>query len=99
MTFTLLTLRTSPGRRDELVDYYRSASILEASNALAAHVLIPADDPDTIVVTALWADADACVAWQNSPRRQEFAGSMASFFDSADAVSTREFHVAHHTAQ
>ncbi|MET9386935.1 antibiotic biosynthesis monooxygenase family protein [Streptomyces sp. NPDC002928] len=94
MEFTWLSLRTAPGRRDELVDHYRSAGILEASGALAAQVLIPEEEPDTIVVTALWADADAYEAWQNSPKRQEYALGMAGFFDSADGVSTRSFHVA-----
>jgi heme-degrading monooxygenase HmoA len=94
MKFTTLSLRTAPGRRDELIAYYRSAGILAASGAPAAQVLVPADEPDTIVVTALWADAAACAAWQNSPRRQELALGMAPFFDSADGVSTREFHVA-----
>ncbi|MFH8516903.1 putative quinol monooxygenase [Streptomyces gelaticus] len=98
MEFTLLSLRTAPGRRDDLIAYYRSAGILEASGALAAQVIVPADEPDTVVVTALWADADAYDTWQNSPRREEFAVGMASFFDSADAISTREFHVAHHSA-
>jgi heme-degrading monooxygenase HmoA len=99
MEFTCLSLRTSPGRRDELVAYYRSAGILEASGALAAQLLIPADEPDTIVVTALWADAAAYDAWQNSPKRQEFATVMTRFFDSADAVSTRGFDVVHHVAR
>ena len=99
MEFTSLSLRTSLGRRDELIDYYRSAGILEASGALAAQVLVPADEPDTIVVTALWPDADAYTAWQNSPKRQEYALAMARFFDSADAISTRGFHVAHHVAE
>ncbi|MFE3000870.1 antibiotic biosynthesis monooxygenase family protein [Nocardia sp. NPDC059246] len=99
MQFTSLSLRTSPGRRDELVERYRSLGILEASGALAAQVLIPADEPDAVVVTALWADAVACAAWQNSPQRQEFALALMPFFDSADAISSRGFHVAHHTAQ
>ncbi|MFC1407251.1 MULTISPECIES: antibiotic biosynthesis monooxygenase family protein [Streptacidiphilus] len=100
MEFTSLSLRTAPGRRDELVDYYGSVGILEASGALAAQVLIPADEPDTVVVTALWADAGAYTAWQNSPRRQEYALAMEQFFDSADGISTRSFRVAqHHAAQ
>jgi heme-degrading monooxygenase HmoA len=99
MKFTTLSLRTSPGRRDELIAYYRSAGILAASGALASQVLVPADDePDTIVVTALWADAAACAAWQNSLRRREYALGMAPFFESADAIGTREFHVAQHHA-
>ncbi|MFF7889203.1 hypothetical protein ACH40F_50675 [Streptomyces sp. NPDC020794] len=99
MKFTTLSLRTSPGRRDELIPYYRSAGILGASGAPAAQVLVPADDePHTIVVTALWADVAARAAWQNSPRRREIALGMAPFFDSADAISTREFHVAEHYA-
>ncbi|MCI3274948.1 putative quinol monooxygenase [Streptomyces cylindrosporus] len=96
MTFTALSLRPAPGRRDELIAYYRSAGILEASGAIASQVLVPEDDPDTVVVTALWADDDARAAWQNSPRRLEFARGMAPFFDSADAASTRVFRVAHH---
>ncbi|MFJ6892987.1 antibiotic biosynthesis monooxygenase [Streptomyces hokutonensis] len=98
MKFTTLSLRTSPGRRDELIAFYRSADVLAVSGALAAQILVPPDEPDTIVVTALWADAAACAAWQNSPLRRELAQGMAPFFDSADAVSTREFHVARHHA-
>lgn len=97
MKLTLLTLRAAPGRRDALIAYYRSAGVLEASGALAAEVLVPTDDEDTVVVTALWADADACTAWQNSPQRREFAHNMAPFVDSAEAASTREYHVAHHS--
>ena len=97
MKLTSLTLRTAPGRRDALIAYYRSAGVLEASGALAAEVLVPSDEADTVVVTALWADADACTAWQNSSQRREFAHGMASFFDSPGSTSTREYHVAHHS--
>ena len=96
MEFTSLSLRTSPGRRNELVDYFRSAGILKASGALAAQILIPADEPDTMVVTALWEDAAAYDAWQNSPKRLEYVEAVTPLFDSADGVSTRGFHVAHH---
>lgn len=99
MRFTLLSLRTSPGRRAELLAYYRAAGILEASGALAAQLLIPADEPDTSVVTALWADAAAYGTWQNSPKRQEFAAVMTRFLDAADAVTTRSFDVVHHAAR
>ncbi|MFJ8794366.1 antibiotic biosynthesis monooxygenase [Streptomyces sp. NPDC102462] len=96
MEFTLLTLRPAPGRRDELVAHYRAAGILEASGALSSQVLVPEGGAE-VVVTALWADDQARADWQNSPRRKEFARGMAPFFDSADAASTRVFHVGHHS--
>ncbi|MFF1398019.1 putative quinol monooxygenase [Streptomyces sp. NPDC058287] len=92
---TMLTLRPSAGRVEEVIAYYRTAGVLEASGAVTAHVLVAEDDPGAVVVTALWADPAAYATWQNSPERQEFGRGMAPFFDSADGAHTREFHVAH----
>lgn len=92
---TILTLRPAGGHVDDVIAYYRTAGVLEASGALASYVLVAEDDPGTVVVTALWADAAACTAWQNSSERREFGEGMAPFFDSADSARTREFRVAH----
>ncbi|POX42941.1 hypothetical protein C3486_03390 [Streptomyces sp. Ru73] len=95
MKFTMLTLRPAPGRVDDLIAYYRAAGILEASGALSSQVLVPDDDPGTVVVTALWADPAAYAAWQNSPERLEFSRGMTPFFGSADSAHTREFQAEH----
>ncbi|MEU6498466.1 antibiotic biosynthesis monooxygenase family protein [Streptomyces californicus] len=92
---TMLTLRPTTGQVDDVVAHYRAAGVLEASGALASHVLVADDDPDTVVVTALWADAAAYTAWQNSPERRKFGEGMAPFFDSADGAHTRTFRVEH----
>ncbi|MFC7965481.1 putative quinol monooxygenase [Streptomyces cinereoruber] len=93
--FTMLTLRPTADRVDDVIAYYRTAGVLEASGAAASHVLVAEDDPGTVVVTALWTDSAAYAAWQNSLERREFAEGMAPFFDSADSAHTREFRVAH----
>ena len=95
MKFTMLTLQPAPGRVDDLIAYYRQARVLEASGALSSHVLVPDDDPGTVVVTALWADAAAYTAWHNSPERRKHGEGMVPFFDSADGARTRKFLVAH----
>lgn len=91
----MLTLRPAPGRVDDVLAYYRAAGVLEASGALFSQVLVPDDDPGTVVVTALWADPAAYRAWHNSPERLEFSRGMAPFFDSPDGAHTREFQVEH----
>ncbi|MFI7006387.1 antibiotic biosynthesis monooxygenase family protein [Streptomyces sp. NPDC050145] len=93
--FTMLTLRPAPGRADDLIAYYREAGVLEASGALSAQVLVPDDDPGTVVVTALWAGPAAYTAWQNSPERLEFGRGLAPFLGSSDSAHTREFQVGH----
>ncbi|WP_411576671.1 antibiotic biosynthesis monooxygenase family protein [Streptomyces mutabilis] len=98
MRFTMLTLRPAPGRVDDVIAYYRAAGILEASGALSSQVLVPDDDPDTVVVTALWADQAAYTAWHNSAQRLEFSRGMAPFFGSADSAHTREFQVGYGNA-
>jgi heme-degrading monooxygenase HmoA len=95
MLVSMLTLRPAAGRRDDLVAWYRTSGVLEESGALSSQVLVGDDAPDTLVVTALWADADGYRAWQDSPRRAEFGVQMASFFDRAGVVSTQQFDVAH----
>ncbi|WP_116204651.1 antibiotic biosynthesis monooxygenase family protein [Amycolatopsis circi] len=97
-TLTMLTLRPAAGRTQEVLAYYREQGVLEASGALTAQVLVDGDDPDTVVVTALWADRSAYTAWQNSPKRREFSAGMAAFFDSAHGAHTREFQVAHESS-
>ena len=91
----MLTLRPAPGRVDDVIAYYRAAEILEASGALSSQVLVPDDDPGTLVVTAVWADPAAYTAWQNSSERLEFSQGMAPFFGSADSAHTQEFQVLH----
>ncbi len=91
----MLTLRPAPGRVEDLIAHYRAAGILEASGALSSQLLLPDDEPDSVVVTALWADSAAYTAWQNSPERLEFSRSLAPFFGSADSAHTREFQVTH----
>ncbi|MFD0039908.1 antibiotic biosynthesis monooxygenase family protein [Streptomyces anulatus] len=92
---TMLTLRPTAGQVGDVIAYYRTVGVLEASGALASHVLVADDDPGTVMVTALWADSAAYTTWQNSPERRKFGEGMAPFFDSADAAHTREFRVAH----
>lgn len=91
---TLLTLRPKPGRAEELIAYYRSAGILEASGALSAQVLTSEDDPDEVVVAALWADPAAYAQWHSSPARLAFGEALAPLI-SPDGASTREFRVVH----
>ncbi|MEV5516078.1 antibiotic biosynthesis monooxygenase family protein [Streptomyces flaveolus] len=95
MRLTMLTLRPTPGRVDDVIAYYRAAGILEASGALSSQVLVPDGDPGAVVVTALWADLAAYTAWHNSPERLKFSQGMAPFFGSADSAHTREFQVKH----
>lgn len=94
----MLTLRPAPGRVDDVIAYYRAAGILEASGALSSQILVPDDDPDAVVVTALWADPAGYAAWHNSPERLKFSQGMARFFGSADSAHTRGFQVEHGNA-
>nr|WP_159059416.1 antibiotic biosynthesis monooxygenase family protein [Streptomyces antibioticus] len=95
MRLTMLTLRPAPGRVEDLIAHYRAAGILEASGALSSQILVPDDEPDTVVVAALWADSAGYTAWQNSPERLEFSRGLAPLFGSAASPHTREFQVAH----
>ncbi|WP_098010717.1 putative quinol monooxygenase [Streptomyces sp. sk226] len=92
---TTLTLRPTAGHVDDVIAYYRTSGVLEASGAHASYVLVADDDPGTVVVTALWADSAAYTAWQNSTERRGYGEGMAHFFDSPDDASSREFRIVH----
>lgn len=70
---TILTLHVPQNRRDEVVAYYDSARILEASGAETARLCTKPGGSGTVVVIAQWPDISAYEAWQASEARLEFS--------------------------
>ncbi|MEY8566562.1 hypothetical protein AALF15_08325 [Corynebacteriaceae bacterium 7-707] len=99
---TLLTLRVPAGRGTDVVRYYGTAGILEASGATSTTLGLrsAADDSgngeggegggttDTVLVVAEWPDRQAYADWQADPVRESFsAGILACAGDIVSATS------------
>lgn len=99
---TLLTLRVPAGRGTDVVRYYGTAGILEASGATSTRLGLrsAADDSgsgesgesggttDTVLVVAEWPDRQAYADWQADPVRESFsAGILACAGDIVSATS------------
>ncbi|WP_370185871.1 putative quinol monooxygenase [Rhodococcus wratislaviensis] len=91
----MLTLHTRPGQRDCVIEYFRTAEVLESSGALSSYVATIESDPDTVVVGALWTDAEAYDRWQVSRQRRRFVDETEPLLNSGKKASVQEFHIAH----
>lgn len=70
---TILTLHVPQDRTNEVLAYYESARVLEASGAQSTQLCAKSDASGTVVVVAQWPDIDAYEAWQSSEARSEFS--------------------------
>jgi quinol monooxygenase YgiN len=74
-TRSILSIRTKPGRRDQLVELFTRLQILEKASRqegfISSEVQVPVDDDDHIVVTATWTSPDAYRGWLENPIREE----------------------------
>lgn len=84
-TRSVLYLRTQPGRRTALVDSYRELRVLEDAleqdGCLGCELHFSLDDPDLVLVTALWRDADAYAGWVANPRRERARSTIEPLID------------------
>ncbi|CCH76000.1 hypothetical protein BN12_100029 [Nostocoides japonicum T1-X7] len=74
---SILTLQVPPDRRDEVVDYYSSARILESSGATSARLALAVEDPGRIIVIGEWPDVSAYDTWLAAAERLTFAEGVA----------------------
>jgi hypothetical protein len=73
MIRTVLTLRVSGERVNEVVEYYREANILQYSldhsEALRSELSVALDGSNVVLVTAVWPSIEAYQGWLDNPWR------------------------------
>ena len=84
-TRSVLTIRTKPGRRDELVELFTRLQILEKASRqegfISSEVHVPVDGDDHVLVTATWTSPDAYRGWLESPVREEMRPELEQLAD------------------
>lgn len=84
-TRSVLTIRTKPGRRDELVALFTRLQILEKASRqegfISSEVQVPVDDDDHILVIATWTSPDAYRGWLENPVREEMRPELEKLAD------------------
>lgn len=96
VTRSQLHLRAKAGRRDELLkrvdELEVSVALGEQPGFLAAAVLVPLDDDDSVVVEGSWSSAEHFERWNESPVRERLLGELRQLL--AKDPETRVYHVA-----
>ncbi len=87
LTRSVLYLRTQPGKRAAVVDGYRELRILEDAleqdGCLGCELQLSQDDPNLVLVTALWRDADAYAGWVANPVRERARSTIEPLVEGA----------------
>lgn len=85
LTRSVLYLRTQPGKRAALVDGYRDLRVLEDAleqdGCFGCELQLSHDDPDLVLVTALWRDAGAYAGWVANPVRERARSTIEPLLD------------------
>jgi heme-degrading monooxygenase HmoA len=77
---TCLRMTAKPGGRDELVDAFLDAGVLDRSakqdGFLGAELVKCDEDHDSVLVLALWTGREAYGGWLESPVRDEISAAL-----------------------
>lgn len=89
-----MTMKLRPGQRDAAIAAFKARRVLEeCAEAVPGfehgELLMAEDCPDTVCVTAHWADAAAFQAWAAHPVRARQEADLIGFL--AEAPVTRVF--------
>jgi quinol monooxygenase YgiN len=80
---SVLTLRTLPGKRQELIDLYAELEILRKAlaqpGAIDMALTEALDDADSILITSSWDDPASYQAWLDNPARDELTAAIGPF--------------------
>lgn len=84
-TRSVLTIRTKPGCRDQLVELFTRLQILEKASRqegfISSEVHVPVDGDDHVLVTATWTSPEAYRGWLESPVREEMRPELEKLAD------------------
>jgi len=87
LTRSVLYLTTKPGKRAAVVDGYRELRILEDAleqeGCLGCELQLSQEDPNLILVTALWRDAGAYAGWVANPVRERARSTIEPLVEGA----------------
>ena len=80
---TCLRMLSVPGQRQELIAAFLEANVLDKSmeqeGFVSAELVAPEDDPDALLVLALWTDGEAYEGWLASPVRDKLSSALSPF--------------------
>lgn len=92
---SVLSLRMRPENVCAVVDYYRSARVLEESGADSAFLVVDDGEPGKVMVTAFWATELGYTEWQDSAMRDRFSAGIAAAAGADLTASNHEYRVVH----
>ncbi|MGW7754129.1 hypothetical protein ACWGK6_21825 [Streptomyces violaceusniger] len=87
---SFLLLRPAPGRLQDTLDLYRDRGTIEAAflyGVLPGLILVPATDPEDIMVTSVWADESGYESWCASAERAEILAALRPLPAADDAMT------------
>ncbi|MFJ2198841.1 hypothetical protein [Streptomyces violaceusniger] len=87
---SFLLLRPAPGRLQDTLDLYRDRGTVEAAfpyGVLPGLILVPATDPEDIMVTSVWADESGYESWCASAERAEILAALRPLPAADDAMT------------
>lgn len=95
MHWSLLTLRSHPGQRDQTARMFAQRRVLEECaqaipGFLSGALMLSPEDPDLMCVTALWDGVASYQQWLDSPVRTAQGPDLAPFFAQAPVAALFE---------
>jgi heme-degrading monooxygenase HmoA len=80
-----LYLNVKPGLTDALVEWYKEVDSLgmavELADCVSTEIYALPDQPDRLLVTALWRERDDYQRWVDHPFRQQLTAGINQYID------------------
>lgn len=99
MIRSVLTLRTTPEKAEQIIELYRREHILQESldltRQMSSDVAIATDGSGEIIVCAEWPDEAGYQEWLDHPQRTRTAPELQELLEGAEIGVGRLFRVDH----
>ena len=99
MIRSVLTLRTSPDRVEQILELYRNQEILQESldltRAVASEISVATDGSGELIVTAIWPDEAAYQEWVDHPQRGQRVPELPTLLADAEVGVAQLYRVDH----
>ncbi|MDR1294540.1 MAG: antibiotic biosynthesis monooxygenase [Bifidobacteriaceae bacterium] len=90
---SLLYLNVKPGKVEALIDWYRDVDSLgkavELVGCVATEIYPLPDEPNCLLVTALWRGEGDYQRWVDHPYRKRLTGGINEFLDDSFTESSK----------
>ncbi|HET6499995.1 MAG TPA: antibiotic biosynthesis monooxygenase [Amycolatopsis sp.] len=89
MISAFLALRPAEGRLHDLVEYYRSARVIEGGLAyglIRGELVLPRENPTDVGVVSRWESQESYGGWLAAPERERLLAGMTPLLAARDAI-------------